>query len=344
MDGRLLHTLSHRICAGGYYATIRGIKSFIDFRIDPQNKAYIDFLWDNHFSEAHQRGLPTEKEYLKEKGLEEEFAAREEKIETIRKSIKKYKKQYLKNIFNNKEKVRIKKQIEDIKTDLVSLLQEKYIIVNQATAESYANKCINRCKYTMMVKDFSMNVLPEELVLSPDFENDLETIIYANSLGEEIYRELCRKTPWRLYWNNCGDNPSSIFNIPISHVSDEQIEMCYWSSFYDSVFEAYERPSEDVINDDLALDAWYDNKMEEISRKNKQNEIGGGKDAKEVFVVTDKENAKKVYEANDPHVRSGIQRRNKKLQEKGQVTEAELIAGTGKLDAELFVGKKDGKK
>jgi len=60
-----------------------------------------------------------------------------------------------------------------------------------------------------------------------------------------------------------------------------------WLAFYDKIYSHPERPSEEVIEDDEALDAWlrkkqFDNKQAEIQMKHQNT--GGGSRTKEVFM------------------------------------------------------------
>jgi hypothetical protein len=92
---------------------------------------------------------------------------------------------------------------------------------------------------------------------------------YMNYIPSHIYRAIARGHGqsgkiWRRRWS-AWDRKHIDCNIFME-------ELIYWTQLYDSVFDAYEKPDEIVIEDDDSLDMWlYKQKMER-KRKNKGGE------------------------------------------------------------------------
>jgi len=110
-----------------------------------------------------------------------------------------------------------------------------------------------------------------------DFEEETDRTLIDNLLKEisrskeittEQFRFLARSNNWRFKWaasKNCDD----LFGKPIVELSGSQENLIYWSQVYDSVYDAYERPGDDIINDDEALDEWF----EEQAKQRKRDQI-----------------------------------------------------------------------
>jgi len=345
MDGRQKQALVNRICAGGYYATIFNEVYFLDFRISSKDKAYLDYMYDKSHMAATEKGLQTEEEALDHFIKMGKWSRmKDHLIETKRDLIDEKKKEACSSIYNKKKMGKLKKEIKELKSEIERLLLEKHALISEGTCESYCREVVNRCKYSKIVKNVDGTNISEDLLSSQVFFRELERNIWGELLDEAKLRELARTNPWRLVWNTESDNPSRIFNIPVCDFSDEQRDLCYWSSYYDSIYEAYERPSKEIIEDDIALDGWYSNKIAEKERETaKKGLISKAGDNKEIFVPTDAASAHKVYELNDPHVREAMKKRDKTIKTAGEKTEADLVKEGGKITAGLFVAEKKGR-
>jgi hypothetical protein len=144
-----------------------------------------------------------------------------------------------------------------------------------------------------------------------------------------IIREMARSNIWRSIWSSCKTgNP---FGKPILELSYNQQSLIHWSCVYDGVYEAYERPTKDIIDDDDILDSWFikqGKKIEEKSKKQfgeevmKKSKRRGGRN--EQFVFCDKEGAKKVYEMNDPNTRNLIRKKQNIINQQKSVKEQNM--------------------
>ncbi len=150
-------------------------------------------------------------------------------------------------------------------------------------------------------------------------------------LSEDVVREISRTDPWRGRWV-ASKKSGQIFETPAHSWSPNQTDLVRWSNLYDMVFEAFERPSEQVINDDDLLDSWLIRQSDKTSEQSKKRETesllqgvkSGGKGRQEVFVVSDRAGAQRVYELNDASSRRIVKQTQKFVQERGMVKETEL--------------------
>jgi hypothetical protein len=107
-----------------------------------------------------------------------------------------------------------------------------------------------------------------------------------------------------------------------------------------------EAPSEDIINDDDALDGWilYQNDKNNKEKQKKQISEKFGLDKKrgdEVFIMTnDKKETKAIYSLNDPNTNRDIKNMIKITKEKGEVDWTELPHVQKQIKEEL---RKQGK-
>lgn len=140
------------------------------------------------------------------------------------------------------------------------------------------------------------------------------------------YREIARTEPWRSYWMGGKYN---VFGKPIIDWTDEQRNLCSFSTMYDNAYGSYDCPSDDVINDDDRFDGWIIYTRQESENKRKEGELGDRYKKydkyNEVFVVADsKEDAEKVYSWNSPESIKMKQQRAIAVGKTGSAKEAEL--------------------
>lgn len=161
--------------------------------------------------------------------------------------------------------------------------------------------------------------------------NSLCDVFFRKSrLNAKTIRFLSRSSIWRSIWTT-GQKLGNIFNASVVELSENQLALLHWSSIYDSVYEAYERPPTDLIEDDDLLDSWFIRQGEKIeSKANKQRgedslpnpSRKGGRN--EQFIMADKEGASKVYGMNDGNARRAIKQKQKIIQNEGSVKEQHL--------------------
>ena len=121
----------------------------------------------------------------------------------------------------------------------------------------------------------------------------------SSALDEGQYRELARNEPWRTIWN-AGRKAGRLFDRPATELTTEQKSLMAWSGLYDNIQESTEAPTDEIIEDDDALDGWLLIQKQNTDRdktKSLADELAGTKnmEADEVIVFGD---AKKINTLN----------------------------------------------
>lgn len=122
-----------------------------------------------------------------------------------------------------------------------------------------------------------------------------------NKPTEEMIRELSKTPKWRMIWAS-GRQEGRIFGVSSVELTEEQSSLIGWSKLYDNINEHPEKPPEEVLEDNDLLDGW-------IIRENKKQQQDNAKvttktKGDEQFIVVEtEEDAKRVYEQNNPHAR-----------------------------------------
>ena len=326
------------IIAGGFFCEISGSLYYIDTKISNQQKVYLDYIYNKAYNEAVLEGAYKEKEYLelcKKNNTWNDNKMQE--VTDLYKQIEIGKKKYYVNFYNDTQKKVLKKKIKSLNDDIRKILIEKIILCSGITAEYFAEKQKKRCKYEMMVKDVESNKFNSYDFIDENFENELEIAINRNSRTEEEIRDIARTNPWRTTWEISKTNFRGMFGVDVGGCTQDQFSLCYWSQFYDGIFAGYERPSNDILNDDIALDVWYELKINEQSSENSLGLSEKTSKHQEVFVKTDKNNAEKIYDMNDKHVRSAMKKRDNIIKENGGISEGDLLKKQGRVQGELFI-------
>jgi SepF-like predicted cell division protein (DUF552 family) len=117
---------------------------------------------------------------------------------------------------------------------------------------------------------------------------------FYSGLPVNIVRELARSGMWRIRYINSMKTSDPLFGVPTSCYTTDQINLSYWSNYYQNIYEMMpeDRPSDMVIEDDDALDAYmktfYEERTrEEAARKSKNKRSGklSAFDSEEVIVT-----------------------------------------------------------
>lgn len=117
---------------------------------------------------------------------------------------------------------------------------------------------------------------------------------FSSGCPSSIIRELARSSLWRIRYINSMKASDPLFGVPTSEYTTDQLSLAYWSNFYQNIYEMMpeDRPSDLVIEDDDALDAYMksyyeERNREEAARKSKSKNSGklSAFDAEEVIVT-----------------------------------------------------------
>ncbi len=283
------------------------------------------------------KNVPSENDLiniLTEKGLWSE--AKDKEIEEVQKTIKELRNELASLEFKSLEKQKVLDAIERGQIVLKTLTGTKMsLLTNSAEYQAKLEK-YKRCLFLFTFNENKVRVWNswQEFMKSPDkMLNRLVLSAFFNEdINEKTIREVARSDPWRGLWLTackCG----TLFDSPITHLTDYQRALVSWSNLYDSVFEHPDSPSSEIINNDILLDEWFNMQQEKrkgekkssddvVNSLTKNSKIRG---AKELFIVVDTpEDARKVYELNDGVTKGLITSRENLIKSKGVIAEQNL--------------------
>ncbi len=223
------------------------------------------------------------------------------------KHIEYFKVEIYQNFHKKKEVEQIRKYLNTAKTSVASLFSKKHSFDHYsqhglATFARWQYIAENTTySYDGHKYDFSCVNITNIL----DFMN-------KQQLSESIIRELSRSEPWKSMWV-AGKKTKSLFSKSSIELSDDQRRLINWSGTYDSISEHSESPPEEMIDDDDAIDGWIIVKNKEAKKAKEKADIekrtGAKQDGEQFIVASDKDEAKKIYDMNDPTSRMIIQQR-----------------------------------
>lgn len=248
-------------------------------------------------------------------------------IESLKKEIKNFKHTLYLQFNKKSQRKSIKEAIKIAKNNIISLFNLKSGSP-QLTCEGQAG--IAKLRYLVGCSVYDENHHPLfnhkgfwEVNNNCDILDKIVTYYNENKLGETEYREIARCEAWRPIWT-CR----KVGNVLLGDVitwTEEQRTLAYWSIIYDNVYEHSECPSDDIINDDDALDGFFiqqniekEKATSEKKRENfSQNEKIRGAD--QVFqMVESLEELQEVEALNDEEALAIKRSRKAQIQERSK--------------------------
>jgi hypothetical protein len=305
--------------------------SFLLHPPTPKEQAQAALTYSVERQRAAFIGLPPEKELLQNLiTLGQWSVEQESEIEGIQKDIETIRRGLIDLIFNVTKLKKAKSLLRHAEKALIERLEKRHMLL-QNSAESHAEICRQRYligKITETIDGDSFWNTQEQF---DDYQDNslihqlCEAFFNKMRIPISTIRKLARSSQWRSYWE-IAKVSNDLFDNPIASWSLSQRDLAYWSTIYDSVYAAFERPSQDIIEDDDLLDSWFMRQGEKIEGKTKNslapksNKPGRN----EEFIMADQEGAKRVYGMNDPGSRAAIRARQKLLASKGTMREQDM--------------------
>lgn len=308
--------------------------TFISLLLHPptsKEQAQSALIYSTEYQRAIIMGLPSEQEILKNLTTLERWNPQTDiEIDGLTKDIHTIRRGLLDFVFNLTELEKARSLLRRAEKALIERLNQKHDLL-QNSAKAHAEICQQRYLIGRITETEECKLLWPTI---QDFDNcddnglitQLCEIFFQKSrISIELIRELARSQQWRLYWE-IAKNTNDLFNNSVSSWSMNQRELAYWSTIYDSVYEAYERPSKNIIEDDDLLDSWFIRQGEKIEGKiqttmaPQSNKPGRN----EEFIMADAEGAKRVYGMNNPSTRAQIKARQKLLNRQGSIQEQDM--------------------
>jgi len=129
-----------------------------------------------------------------------------------------------------------------------------------------------------------------------------EFILFYSGIPTTHIRSIARNNLWRIRYVTSLKTSEPLFGVSTSEYSNDMLNLVYWSHYYQNIYEMMpeDQPSEDIIEDDEALDAYlsdyYKERTKDIAARKSKKQMGSGKlsafDSKEVIVTK----ANELYE------------------------------------------------
>lgn len=264
---------------------------------------HLNGLWTEE-NEKEYEYLPKHMEVWKEK-IYESFGRKSE-CDRNRKYLKFVEKEYEK-LFS------IRSQFNYASCDGISSYAKHQFLVERST-------------FTKSGKRYNWSALSPHQLLS---------YYQSNIIFESTLRELSHNSPWDNIWQ-AGKKSKSLFDKPATELSSEQIRLICWSGMYDNIHENSDCPSDEIVNDNDALDGWLIIQRKEREQrkfeKKTENRISDKiNNADEIYIMTEgdtladkMEEAKKIDQMNSAYAKMIKKQRFSIIDAKGQVNEAAL--------------------
>lgn len=299
-----------------------------------EDKAEADLIGQEAYEEAMMDGIftvPQMNSFMIKNGFWSK--EKEDELEAKKKIIEQSKLDYFNNFYKESTKQKIRKCITENQSVLGQLIIDKNLFFDK-TCEYIRDYC--KTVYLVSKSAF----IDGELIGEDVNLFHLVGRYISSSLSEEEIRKVAKSHEWRTLWN-LSKNGQNLFTVPIHDLSNEQVSLVSWSGIYCGIYESMDCPSEEIIQDDLALDGWLigqQRKREDEEKKRAGDTIAKNTNAGEIFVPTQNGNdIKRVHEMNTGYGKNVMASKADDLAKKGKVNETEL--SHIKLDRQMETNK-----
>lgn len=219
-------------------------------------------------------------------------------VKDIEKKIDNNKVEYYTHFKFSDKKKNIKKNLDNYKKQLNTILNHKEELYSN-TLEGYANSIKNEF---IITRTLYKN---DKLVFNNS--RDENNYLLFNSVVSELnkhtinissFKKIARDNIWRSYWNI---KKNDVFT---SDLTDDQRTLVGISQMYDRVYEHPDCPSDEIIDDDDALDGWMIVQKRKTEKDKKQQQVDSLnpklKNAQEVFLfANNNEEAQEIVGLNN---------------------------------------------
>lgn len=195
---------------------------------------------------------------------------------------------------------RIKKLINKIERDIFKIKSKKYttlmLSVENKSDTDKNNFLCSQCVYTLdehlVWEDYKTFMQESDLLYKESVLNKF--IPFYTGTNTDIIRALARSSIWRIRYVNSQKTAEPLFGVSSSEYTNDQLNLAYWSNYYQNIYEMMpeDRPSDSLIEDDEALDAYmtsyYEERRKDDSARKGKAETKGKMSAfdKEEVIVT----------------------------------------------------------
>jgi len=277
-----VESLINEVSFGGKLVSIdgsRGISSRLIFLMHctGMDKMVADFEYQKSYDKAIREGFLTSdatREILIRKGI---MVNADDEVEKLESKIK-AQEAYLSKL----TRVPARRQatidnIEALRLELEDKLRER-----EVGLEYSADKIAFENKYLYMAWCGARDPFTKERIwpTREEFNKEtdlvfrrglfLEAIKLSGGMAVGTLRYLARNNAWRIRYLTAVKTGESLFGKGIPDYTVDQLSLAYWSHYYQSIYEMMpeDRPHEQIIEDDAALDAYMKSYMEDLHREN----------------------------------------------------------------------------
>ena len=282
--------------------------------------------------ESKKRGLWTDKDEEKEKGLQKDIDRL--KVE----------------LFSNRNVQQLREQIRTYlkagKSQLNVVVEKKFtnfeLCCEGIAQQQKVGQMLKLCTVTEDGEEFDFDELPIDYMIK----------LYGSTLlSEPQIRELARKEPWRNLWLMNEAKVTDLFSTKYGkrELTTDQKNLILWSKMYDNVQESMDSPTEDVIDDDDMLDGWFIVQKKKSETQKAESEINDRAsnskiaNSDEIFVFTDNQaDANKINSINSIHAQRVKKQRMQVVNAQGEAQDLDFQDQRLKLSRmsnEQFKGK-----
>ena len=196
---------------------------------------------------------------------------------------------------------RVKDVIHDIEKkirDIEYKERSKFSMTAETKAEEakILYLCWSNC-YNFLTKNLFWN-LYDEFLNETDYlfrqKVTSEFILFYGGIPTKYIRAISRSNLWRIKYVTSVKTSEPLFGKPTSEYTNDMLNLAYWSHYYQNIYEMLpeDQPSEVIIEDDEALDAYmkdyYNERTRDAAeRKHKGKRLGklSAFDQEEVIVT-----------------------------------------------------------
>lgn len=305
-----LEKLFYRIICGYFFIYIDDIKyKVVQPSIDIKYEAEI--LYDTIIDDnKYDKRWMTENEiniYLEYNSIWNNN--KQQELKKLEKSLDNFKIELFLNYSDEKKKTLFKKQISQIRKKIDELYKDKNCM-SHLDIKTHAMSIKNEFILMNTIYDGKNNLVFKNPYSETSDHKKLQLFIaeiLEYNITPDLIRKLVKSDFWRSYVSAVN------LYIDIHKINDDYRHLISLHKMYDNVRQHPECPSDQIIEDDDALDGWFLHQNKKIEKEKKKNAIlnkfGGNikEKAGEVFVMTqDIEESKDIYDLNDPNQRQNI--------------------------------------
>lgn len=264
MDNKNIEYLIHRILSGKNIFTYNNFKyelhkPSLELKLQSDliyKEAYENNLYNNFWLLEDIPNLAIEIGLL-------DYTYKQQ-LEKIEKRLENSKLELYKEYFDFKKREKNKSNISRIKKEHTNLYSSIHYL-DYLSLEHFCEKIKNEFLISKTLY-YSHNL---KLVFGEDIEyslfNNIMTEISNTIIQIETYKQIARYEYWKNLWSN---NRFKILDEPVNQWSDEQKTLFNISFMYEKIYEHPECPTDEIINDDDALDGWMiHQKRENLKQK-----------------------------------------------------------------------------